>query len=461
MQGPGPPAHGQVVGQGQPPGPVQRVGGRGGVHRPGDPPGGALDDQPQLRHDPDPAGHGQQHPPAPVRAGPPADRQGGQGQDHHHLPPREPPAVHGQGHEGGHQPAGGQRPGHDRPPGGPPPDQGGHGRDGQQPRRLPGGHPEPPVHQQAEQPPAPPQVVRVGPHHRQLPADEVVAGRIRRPPPVPPPVQHQEHHPGRGQPRHQPQRPPSPPRPDQPPAPDQGQHRRHRHVLDRQPRQRHHRPPDDQGRPQPGRPVTRPARLRGRPPPRPGAREGGDGGQGEQGGGQLRVELAAVDGQGRGAGEHDGDQGRGRERHREPAHGGPEQQAGQQPGHRRHGQLGPDPAAGRHRTGQQQRQQRVVGAEAPPVGQRLGLGGQGQGVERPPAGLGQLVGDVEVAVGGQADRGEQVLRLVGGGPGLVGRRHRDPGRRDHERQQPDHHHRPPDPGPVRWGHCPGGRPGTR
>ena len=35
----------------------------------------------------------------------------------------------------------------------------------------------------------------------------------------------------------------------------------------------------------------------------------------------------------------------------------------------------------------------------------------------PPAAVGQLVGDVQVAVLGQADRGEQVLRLVGGGPG--------------------------------------------
>jgi hypothetical protein len=87
-----------------------------------------------------------------------------------------------------------------------------------------------------------------------------------------------------------------------------------------------------------------------------------------------------------------------------------------------------------------------VRAETPPSGQRLGLLGQRQGVERPPAAVGQLVADVEVPVLGQADRGEQVLRLIGSGPGPMGRRHRDPGRGRREGQHPDHDHRPPDPG---------------
>src|SRR5918992_1642866 len=161
VQRPGPPAHGQVVGQGRPPGPVQRVGGGREVDRPADPAGGALGDQPGEGQHPAQRGHGQQQAPASVRARPPGDGQGGQGQDHHHLTAREPPAVHGQGDKGGDQPAGGQRQGQGGPAGRAAPGQGGHRRDGQQPGRLPGGQPEAPVDQQADQAAAAAQVLGV------------------------------------------------------------------------------------------------------------------------------------------------------------------------------------------------------------------------------------------------------------------------------------------------------------
>src|SRR5215218_2278921 len=88
-------------------------------------------------------------------------------------------------------------------------------------------------------------------------------------------------------------------------------------------------PPENQGGP---------GDRRGGPPENQGGRgagggEGGRRGQDGQGRRELRVELAAVDGQRRGAGQHRRGQGGGPKRHAKAAHGRPHQQGGQQPGH--------------------------------------------------------------------------------------------------------------------------------
>ena len=111
--------------------------------------------------------------------------------------------------------------------------------------------------------------------------------------------------------------------------------------------------------------------------------------------------------------------GRGRERDTEAAVGRPQQEGGERGGESGQRELRPDPAAEGHRHGEEGRQQGVVGLIWRP-GAVLGLGEDRLAGEWKEGATGELVGDVEVVVLGQAEGGEQVLRLVGGGLRAIG-----------------------------------------
>jgi hypothetical protein len=124
--------------------------------------------------------------------------------------------------------------------------------------------------------------------------------------------------------------------------------------------------------------------------------------------------------------------------------GRPREQARQHAGQRRQRGLGRRPAPEAHRDGEHGGEQWVVRAERPAAVELIGLDRQVDLVERPVPLVGDLVVDVEVAVLGQAEGGQEVLGLVRrrpfavGGPGGDG--DRSPGGRDqaHEGTRQQH-----------------------
>ena len=88
--------------------------------------------------------------------------------------------------------------------------------------------------------------------------------------------------------------------------------------------------------------------------------------------------------------------------------------AGEHAGERGERELRPDPTADEHRHREERGQQRIVRAHEVPVGPDLLLQREVVPVEHAGALVGPLVAEVQVVVLAQADRGHQVLRLVGG-----------------------------------------------
>ena len=92
------------------------------------------------------------------------------------------------------------------------------------------------------------------------------------------------------------------------------------------------------------------------------------------------------------------------------------------------GELRADPTADEHRHREERGQQRIVRAHEVPVGPDLLLQREVVPVEHAGALVGPLVAEVQVVVLAQADRGHQVLRLVGGHVPAGGRVGRETGR---------------------------------
>jgi hypothetical protein len=208
-------------------------------------------------------------------------------------------------------------------------------------------------------------------------------------------------------------------------------------------------------------------RLAASPQRAEGAGEQGDRHRCQQGGREFRVELGGVDGQGRGQGEGADDQDCHRQGRAQAADGGPDQQGGQQPGHGRQGELGGQPAPQGGRGSEQDRQQGVMRAEVLAVGHGAALAVEREGVEGPVAAAGQLIGDVQVGVLGQADRGQQVVGLIAAEPRPGGRGHGGAGRAGQGDEQADQDHGAAKPPPCEaanlarlasWARCwrPGG-----
>ena len=388
---------------------------------------GGLRGEPDRRHGTDDDADPGDDAPERQSVQPPRDRQHGARQGVHDVATGEPPPVHRHRDPGAHHPPRGEGREDRRPARWSAHEQHGDGGHEQQPQRLPRAEPEVAIDQQAEHAHRSGDTVRVVAHHGQLAAvvgEEVTAG-VRGDAAVPGHVGDRVE---RAEDGERAERDADGPAVPPPPRDAQRQHRGDagdRDVLHAEPR-RHHGERDHAGD--------------RRAAPSLGAREGDDPGDAQRPG-QLRVDLRAVDGQ-RGRqrqGEHHGDGHAAR--HGEAAHGRPQQHRRQRPVDHRQGDLGTDPPADRHRCGEQHRQARIVRRDLPALRRRLRLARQVVAGELAPPRRRELIGDVEVVVLGQADRRQQVLRLVGRRPRPEQGMRRQEHERRRERGEPDEQQR--------------------